>query len=174
MWLMEPATNNERWQVYKLRMRELRRLRTFIAAATYDGYFRLENDNASELAERMRYLKGVDPTLSLYAAYAYYDLQRRDIIQDMLGYLQDDIGGTLFDVVLLARKLVSKAIMPQDRIVPFFPLLSQGWALLNANRVKRHPVLERVEPEMKNSLWTLFDVKAFDSLRKTIESGEVL
>jgi hypothetical protein len=170
----EPAANNERWYAYQPNMQELRQLRAVIAAATYSGYFRLENDNASELAGRMRHLKGIDPTLSVYAAYGYYDLQRRDIIRDMLGYLENDIGGALFDVMLLARKLLGKAIDPQDHIVPFFPLLSQGWALLKANRVKRHPVLERVEPAMKNSLWTLFDGGAFDSLRKTMESGEVL
>jgi hypothetical protein len=101
-------------------------------------------------------------------------LQRQDIIREMIVYLKDDIGATLFDLVLLGRRLIDKEVKPQDRIVPFFPLLSQGWALLNANRVKRHPVLERIEPAMKSSLWTLFDGGAFDPLKETIARGEVL
>jgi hypothetical protein len=155
-------------------MSRLRRLRVVIAAATQNGYFRLEETDSFDLARRMQSEKSIDPTLSVYAAYAYYDLQRKDIIRQMAEYLRDGIGVTLFDLVLLGRRLVDKEVKPQDRIVPFFPVLSQGWALLNANRVKRHPVLERIEPAMKSSLWTLFDGGAFDPLKETIARGEVL
>lgn len=170
----EPASTNRRWREFQKKMHELRRLRAVIAAATQNGYFRLEADDAFGLARRMQYEKGIDPTLSVYAAYAYYDLQRRDIIQEMAGYLRDDIGMALFDLLLLGRRLVGKELKPQDQIVPFFPLLSQGWALLNANRVKRHPVLKSIEPRMKSSLWTLFEEGAFDPLRQTMAQGEVL
>jgi hypothetical protein len=170
----EPAATNYRWSGYQQKMRELRRLRAVIAAATQNGYFRLEDADSFGLARRMQYEKSIDPTLSVYAAYAYYDLQRKDTIREMAGYLREGIGVTLFDLMLLGRQLVDKEVRPMDRIVPFFPLLSQGWALLNANRVKRHPVLEQIEPEMKSSLWTLFDERAFDSLRNVIARGEVL
>jgi hypothetical protein len=170
----EPATTNSRWPGYQQKMSELRRLRAVIAAATLNGYFRLEEADSFGLARRMQYEKSIDPTLSVYAAYAYYDLQRQDIVRQMAGYLRDGIGVTLFDLVLLGRRLVDKEVKPQDRIVPFFPLLSQGWALLNANRVKRHPALERIEPEMKSSLWTLFDSRVFDPIKETIARGDVL
>jgi len=170
----EPATTNYRWQEYQTKVRELRRLRAVIATASQNGFFRLDDASALSLARRMQHGKGIDPTLSVYAAYAYHDLQRQDIIREMIVYLKDDIGATLFDLVLLGRRLIDKEVKPQDRIIPFFPLLSQGWALLNANRVKRHPVLERIEPAMKNSLWTLFDEGAFDPLKETLARGEVL
>jgi hypothetical protein len=170
----EPATTNYRWQEYQNKMRDLRRLRAVIATATQNGFFRLDGASALSLARQMQHGKGIDPTLSVYAAYAYHDLQRKDIIQEMIGFQEADIGATLFDLQLLARRLVGKEIKPEDQIVPFFPLLSQGWALLNANRVKRHPVLKQVEPRMKDSLWTLFDDRAFGSLRDVMKAGEVL
>lgn len=170
----EPAKTNRRWPAYQNKMRKLRRLRAVIAAATQSGYFRLDEKNAIPLAREMQYEKFIDPTLSVYAAYAYYDLQRKEIIREMAGYLRDTIGATLFDLVLLGRQLVDREVRPRDNIVPFFPLLSQGWALLNANRVKMHPVLRKIESRMKSSLWTLFDSGAFDPLRDTISRGEVL
>jgi hypothetical protein len=170
----EPAATNHRWSAYQERMGELRNLRGIIAAATQNGYFRLENENAFPLARRLQYEKSIDPTLSIYAAYAYHDLQRRDIITDICGYLRSDIGATLFDLELLARRLVDKAVEPNQRIVPFFPLLSQGWSLLNANRVRKHRVLEEVEPLMKSSLWTLFDSEAFEKIKEPMAKGELL
>jgi hypothetical protein len=170
----EPATTNRRWPGYQQKMQKLRRLRAVIAAATQNGYFRLDEANALSLARQMQYEKSIDPTLSVYAAYAYYDLQRRDTIREMAGYQESDIHATLFDLALLGRQLVDKEVKPQDHIVPFFPLLSQGWALLNANRVKRNPVLKKVESRMRSSLWTLFDGGAFGSLKETMARGGVL
>ncbi|MBA3351774.1 MAG: hypothetical protein H0U23_05010 [Blastocatellia bacterium] len=170
----EPATTNHRWRPYQQKMEKLRRLRAVIAAATGNGYFRLDEANAFSLARQMQYEKSIDPTLSVYAAYAYYDLQRKDIIREMAGYLQRDINATLFDLMLLGRRLVDREVKPQDHIVPFFPLLSQGWALLDSNRVKRHPVLRKIESKMKSSLWTLFDGGAFAPLKETIERGDAL
>ncbi len=169
----EPSTTHYRWAGYQNKLDELRRLRAVIATATQDGWFHLDEANALTLARQMQFEKSIDPTLSIYAAYAYHDLQRRDIIGDMAGFLRSDIGAVLFDLMLLGRKLVDKTLLPQDHIVPFFPLLSQGWALLKANRVKKHPVLDKIEPLMKDSLWTLFDSSAFDLLKETMSQGDV-
>jgi len=46
--------------------------------------------------------KGVDPSLALYAAYAYHDLQRRDLIKEMQSFLRDDLGLAFFDIALLS------------------------------------------------------------------------
>jgi hypothetical protein len=170
----EPATTNFRWQSYQGNMNELRRLRSIIAAAAENGHFRLNDANASTLARRMQYAKGIDPTLGIYAAYAYYDLQKRDLIRQMCGYMRDDIGAVLFDLELLGRRLFEKGLTPTDRIVPFFPMLAQGWALLKANRFQAHPVLAKVQPCMKSSLWTLFGSEAFEPLKLAIANHDIL
>jgi hypothetical protein len=121
----------------------------------------------------MQYAKGVDPTLAVYAAYAYHDLQAIDRIREMSGYLRDDVGCTFFDLALLGRMLVDRGIAPADRIVPFVPLLSQGWALLGAHRVKLHPALDGIERDVRDSLWSLFDAAGLRKLRTAMHTGEV-
>jgi hypothetical protein len=121
----------------------------------------------------MQYAKGIDPTLSVYAAYAYNDLQDVDRIRSMSKYLRDDIGITFFDLALLGRVLIDKSVEPADLIVPFVPLLSQGWALLNANGVKLHPALWDIQSSMQDSLWSLFDETGVRKLTEALQSGAV-
>jgi hypothetical protein len=121
----------------------------------------------------MQYAKGIDPTLAVYAAYAYHDVQLVDRIRGMSGYLAADVGLTFFDLELLGRRLVGKSIDRSQLIVPFVPLLSQGWSLLRANRVKLHPALDGIEESMRDSLWTQFDKRGVQKLERAMLSKEV-
>ena len=121
----------------------------------------------------MQYAKGIDPTMAVYAAYAYYDLQTVGRIDEMSRYLRDDLGVSLFDVELLARELVGKQLTAADRIVPFVPLLSQGWPLLNAHRITLHPALNGIQRTMRDSLWSLFDENGVEKLRNALQTKEV-
>jgi hypothetical protein len=116
---------------------------------------------------------GIDPSLAVYAAYAYHDLQDVERIRRMSRYLRDDIGVTLFDIALLGRTLVDRPVKPDDRTVPFVPMLSQGWALLAAHRLKLHPALAGIERTVMDSLWSLFDANGVAMLIRAIESGQV-
>jgi hypothetical protein len=169
----EPSANTERGQIYGYEMHEVRALRAVAAAASQHGRFQLEQEDAIKLAERMQQMKGNDPTLSVYAAYAYHDLQEIERIRAMSAYQLDDLGVTLFDLALLGRALVGKRVGPDDRIVPFFPLLSQGWALLHAHRFKLHPALDGIERTMRESLWSLFDAAGLEKLRRAMQTREV-
>lgn len=169
----EPSANTWRWDLYKDRAVEVRALRAVAASSSQHGRFRLEQADAIKVAQKMQYAKGIDPTLAVYAAYAYHDLQAVGRIRDMSGYLRDDIGVTFFDLTLLGRVLLDKAIKPDDGIVPFVPLLAQGWALLQAHRVRLHPGLEGIEPAMRESLWSLFNAEGLDRLKQVFQTGDV-
>ena len=169
----EPSVNDPRWERFKDQAADLRALRTVAASSSRHGRFRLELPDALTVAQKMQDAKGNDPTLAVYAAYAYYDLLAVERIREMSQYLQNDIGVTLFDLALLGRMLIDKAVGPGDGIVPFVPLLSQGWALLGANRVKLHPRLEGIEGTMRESLWSLFDDAGLEKLRHTMATKEV-
>ena len=103
------------------------------------------------LAKRMQLAKGVDPSLALYAAYAYDALQRSELIDEMRTYMVRDLGLTFFDIALLSGGF------KRQRIVPPFPMLSQGWPLLSAYRLQLPSRLRGVEQHRLPSLWTLFD-----------------
>jgi hypothetical protein len=169
----EPSDNTWRWDMFKQHSAEIRALRAVAASASQHGRFRLDQPDAEQVAQRMQYAKGVDPTLSVYAAYAYNDRQDIDRISRMSGYLRGDIGVTFFDLALLGRTLIDKSIRPADFIVPFVPLLSQGWALLNAHRVKLHPALRDIQSSVRDSLWSLFDESGVRRLAKALQSGDV-
>jgi len=88
-------------------------------------------------------------------------------------HLRRDFGLTLFDLALLSRALINKPIAPNDGIVPFVPLLSQGWALLRAHRVQLHPTLAGIESTLRASLWSLFDLAGVEKLKQAMASREV-
>ncbi|MBA3342259.1 MAG: hypothetical protein H0T48_10520 [Gemmatimonadaceae bacterium] len=169
----EPSANTWRWDLFQQRAVELRTLRAVAASSSQHGRFRLDQPDAAKIAKQMQYAKGIDPTLAVYAAYAYHDLRQMERIRDMAGYMRSDIGVALFDLELLGRRLVDKSVTANDAIVPFIPLLSQGWALLNANRVNLHPALEGIESTMRDSLWSLFDNAGLAKLSRALKSKEV-
>lgn len=169
----EPSVNTALWNRYQNRATEVRALRAIAASASQHGRFRLGRDDAMKIAQKMQGAKQVDPSFAIYAAYAYHDLQAVDHIREMSDFLRADVHLTLFDLALLSRELIAKSIKPNDRIVPFVPLLSQGWALLGANRFRLHPALEGIERTMRDSLWSLFDDAGLKKLKKAMETKEV-
>jgi hypothetical protein len=169
----EPSANNWRWSMYQERAAEVRALRAVAASASQHGRFRLDSQDALSVAQKMQYAKGIDPTLAVYAAYAYHDLQATERISHMVNYLGNDLGAIFFDLALLDRRLVGKTIQREDRIVPFVPLLSQGWALLKAHRFRLHPALAELEFDVRPSLWSLYDANGVRKLEQALQSREV-
>jgi hypothetical protein len=123
---------------------------------------------------QMQVAKGIDPTMAIYAAYAYDDLQLVERIRTMQDVLAGDLNLRWFDVSLLARSLLGKAIDRDSRVLPFVPLLSQGWALLPAHRVRLHPLLDGLQATMKPSLWSLYDARGVEMLERALASGDVV
>ena len=170
---LEPSTNHPRWDDYQARASELRVLRGFASAASQLGRFRLEGPEALAIAQRMQWAKGVDPALALYAAYAYRELQQLDRLREMSAHLRSDLGCGLFDVAMLARELRGKTIDRDADVVPFVPMVGQGWDLVDAAGVRLHPKLDGIRARVGESLWSLFDRAGVALLRETLQSGEV-
>ena len=170
---LEPSANHPRWHHYQARAAELRALRGFASAASQQGRFRLDGPEALAIAQRMQLAKGVDPALALYAAYAYRDLQQLDRLREMSAYLRGDLGSALFDVAMLARELRGTTINRQAPVVPFVPMLAQGWDLVDAAGVRLHPGLDGIRARVRESLWSLFDREGVALLRAALRSGEV-
>lgn len=176
----EPSDHSDRWREYEGTMVEARALRAVVASATRSGVFRLETEDAIGLARRMQHLKGRDPTLGVYAAYAYHELQRRDLIREMSRFMQEDLGARLFDVALLATEL--RGTTPAERartedseaILGPFPLLAQGWPLLMSQRVVLPPLLADIQLSLVPSLWSLFDKEGCEKIHNAIKQNDIL
>lgn len=166
----EPSDNTPLWQEYQLRRKELSTLRGVIASAARLGVFKLDGNNALELARRMQYSKSVDPSLALYAAYAYHDLQRRDLIGEMTNYLRGQLNMAFFDLGLLGGYLESNNRSADAGFSPCFPLLAQGWALLSAYRVSLPAELQGIQRYLMPSLWTQFTPEGTAILQQLMHS----
>ena len=166
----EPTEDNYRWPDFQVQAGEVRALRAVAASASREGAFALEGKDALEVARRMQYAKGLDPALAVYAAYAYGDQGRRDLIREMHGFMTADLGGSLFDVALLARE---RAAGPSP--FGFAPLLAQGWALVDAMPLTVAPALRDLERHVvPDSLWTLYDATGAERIREAIVRQEII
>jgi hypothetical protein len=172
----EPTKNSQWWPDYEAHHGELRRLRAVAAAASLNGRFRLDGPEAAGIAGRMRYSKTVDPSLAVYAAYAYHDLAATGPLREMAAHLRDQPGVALFDLALLSHTLLHKLVprvIDGVPLVPFVPMLAQGWPLVAAHEVRLHAALSGIDATVQQSLWSLYDRTGLDKLRRALDSGEV-
>ena len=95
--------------------------------------------------------------MAVFAAYGYYELRRQFR------------GPTLFDVGLLMDRLWlwTAPDVGGGRIwgpVPFVPMLSQGWELVEVLGKGDVGWLDHMRPKLVPSLWTVFDASATEAL----------
>ncbi len=169
----EPSANTGRGVEYARRREEMRALRATVAASVGMGVFRLETEDALKFATKMQYSAGVDPSMALYAAYVYHDLQRSDLIRMMRSLLDGDLGFSFYDIVLLAGG-TADTDSPPPRAIPAFPMLSRGWTMLSAFRVRQPPALRELERHLLPAPWTSFDSAGIAKLTRLLEAGDFL
>ena len=167
----EPAAKTSRARAYRGKTKRLRTLRKVISQATLLGQFRLDGDEVWTLARGMQAMKGYDPTLGLYASYAYHDLHLRDDIKYLDRQMLKDLGGSLFDIAMHAGRLDHKHLQDMYHIIGFCPLLAQGWAYLRARGIRLPEGCEDLDTMLVESLWTMFTPQGVALLRSTLFRG---
>ena len=166
-----PAENSFRWKGYEERRQKVETLRAAVAAAAQFGAFKIDKDQAASFAQTVRMDKAYDPTLGLYAAYAYAEACRPPDIVSVRNYMRDDLGVDLFDVAMLARSRNDPTERKVSRIFPACPMLTQGWNLLRARRIQMHPVFAEAEHELLPALWTTFRPDRVTSIMIALRNG---
>jgi hypothetical protein len=165
---------------YESEAKRLDALHASVAAAAQFGVLRFEGPKpvreraAREFAERIRLLKGIDPTLGLYASYAYSDADLPSQVQSVRGFMRGDLGVDLFDVAMLAGLLSGRPAGGREGVVPFVPMLSQGWGLLRVRDVRLEEQLIPAREMLKRSLWVTFEPPGLERMIGTLRSGKVL
>jgi hypothetical protein len=167
----EPSAGSLRTYEFYGRKEQLRTLRKVISEATLLGEFRLEGDEASTLARHMQSMKSLDPTLGLYASYAYHDLHRPYLLREIEAFMREDLGGSFFDIAMHAGRLDGGGSRDMPPVFGIGPLLSQGWAYLRARGIRLPPGCEDLDTMLADSLWTMFTPEGVYRLRSTIFQG---
>jgi hypothetical protein len=168
-----PARHTPRYDAYESRAAELQRMKALATIAARNGRFVVDDaTSATQLADRIRLVKGIDPTLGLYAAYAYAQAGRDDEVVSVLRAMRDEVTLVPFDVALLASRGPA-ASLDAAVLAPFAPMLAQGWALLVPEDPLFHPVHGALRPHLLPSLWTTFSDAGVVVARDAVASGVV-
>ncbi len=169
-----PSEQNWRYPDYQSERERIDNLHAVVSASVRYGVFRIDSakgdpqEQAKRLAGTIRVPKAIDPSLGIYAAYAYAEAGFTDEVQSVLGYMHEDLEVNLFDVAMLAGKLDGDV-----RSVPFCPMLTQGWGLLRVKNVTLPQALETARDHLKQSLWTTFDREGMDIVMEAMRNGSL-
>lgn len=145
-------------------------LRGMAVEATRLGALRFEGDraarevSAARFADRIRVGKGMDPTLGIYAAYAYVQGGLDEGARSVDDYLRGDLGVGLFDTALLAGRIGDGCGMGMP-LVPAVPMMRKGWELLRAYGVTLPPALQAARAHLRQGLWASLDADGMQILR---------
>jgi hypothetical protein len=122
-------------------------------------------------------LPAFDPALCLHAAYAFAGADFRGYLISIRVSMEQHIGAKLFDVAMLAPALTpwwapqpGPSALP---VVPFCPMLTQGWNLLRAHRIELPPVVNDAQDELEPALWTTFKPARIQKIIDAIRRGEL-
>jgi len=176
-----PAPKTDNWYEYNSQRARFADLHATVATAARFGVFRVEasgSDNnraraAAQLADRVRVGKSVDPTLGLYAAYAYSDASLPKQIRSVREIMRGNLDADIFDVAMLAGELTSKSLEGNAAPFPFCPMLSQGWNLLRVKDVRVAREVNRARDHLRQALWTTFNREGIDMLLGPLSGGRL-
>jgi hypothetical protein len=173
-----PSRNSSRWGEYGDAGRRIEELRALVATAAQFGAFSIEGDRASRtvtagrLADQIRVLKGIDPTLGIYAAYAYADANLIEQARSVESFMRGDLDTDLFDVALVSDVLSGRRIEgPLNSVVPFCPMLTQGWQLLRVKDVILSENVQRARNYLQPALWTTFGPRGMEFIEQAIQAA---
>lgn len=152
-----PSQNSWRYGDYQRRASEIETMKAFAAIASRNGRMEPPKEDAARFADRIRQDKGLDPTMGLYAAYAYAQAGQYENAHSVFRYMRGeaDTMPVPFDVAMLATRF--DPTCSEGRLIgPFAPMLSQGWALLAAHDPLFQPIHQSLRAHLVPSLWTTF------------------
>ena len=175
-----PSRNSEHWGEYGAAGKRIDELRALVAASAQFGVFRIEGDResrkaaSSRLANQIRVLKAVDPTLGIYAAYAYADANIPEQVRSVQSHMRNDLGIDLFDVALLADSLRGRRIEGSlnAMVAPFCPMMTQGWQLLRVREVTLAEDVQRARENLRSGLWTTLGPRGMEFIGRAIQSAK--
>ncbi|MFZ6681934.1 caspase family protein [Undibacterium sp. Tian12W] len=164
-----PSLHSSNYWDYERVSERLEQRRAFVAVAARNGVFRL--DNAEYAADHLRVLKRIDPTLGIYAAYAYAQVGNFAGVRSIFHIMNDEPEPVPFDVAMLAFQLETREHVTLD-FAPGMPMLTQGWMSLGRFEAIMPDSLKAARCYLKPSLWTTFAAEGMDILEKELKKGE--
>ena len=164
-----------RWDAYVRNRETLERLRAIAAAAVAGNHFRFGNaERATQMATVLRDVKAVDPMLGLFAAYAYLEADSDDQIRSVQQYMLNDLNAQLFDVAMLAKQRSSPTLSHHIPVVPYCPILTQGWNYIRSRSIDLPPVLAEAQDALLPGPFTTFSRPQTTKIAYAMSRGQIV
>lgn len=175
-----PVRDSDAWYEFDSERQRLTELRALVREASRKGVLGFDGNDeerkaaAGRMADQIRMLKGIDPTLGIYAAYAYDAALLSDQVKSVAQILQDNLSVRLFDPELLAWALVDGPVATgESGVFPFCPVLRQGWELLRVKQARLAEAVLAARPHLLTSFITTFSTPGVEVIADAVERGEL-
>jgi len=140
-----------------------RRARIALSAREGEAWFAGDEGYLINTASYLREYKRFDPTLGLYAAYAYAAAGDFRGVRSIYRYMKREPEPVLFDIALLSQYLYPKTYAGTIRNAwPMCPLLNKGWSYLAGNPERYPEDLRNLSRFRLPGLWTTFKPEGID------------
>lgn len=165
-----PSRGTENYGLQERFGHELEQRRAFVAVAAKNGSFRLDAEAARGTAAYLREFKKIDPTLGLYAAYAYAQAGDKSEVLSVYRYMRREPEPVFFDVAMLAAQRDPEMVQVLD-FPPWMPMLTQGWMLMEAFAEVMPEPVRKARAHLLPGLWTTFAPEGMDILEMAMFGG---
>lgn len=165
--------NADAYLTYNQNKDRIDRARSFVAYAANEGFnyskvfsnfFNQDNDNLySDAGSFLRIGKSIDPSLALYASYAFRQEGKLDRISSVLSYLRNDNNPIIFDIAMLGNEL------GEHKIASYCPLMTAGWSYQHLFNDHVRSEFMEASQFLDSGVWTMFKPEGTDILRRNIK-----
>lgn len=153
---------------------ELRSWHAEVATAAAEGCFSVQPISGSRLHAHIdhaaRERQALNPTLAIYASYAYARAKQFERIKGLYAGLLKEIGVVPFDVFLQAH-LANAEAASAIRLAPAMPMMTQGWMFMGQFESRLPPTLQRAREFLMPSMWATFSPEGMNILERHLAQG---
>ncbi len=166
-----PGWDNNRRLEYDFYKDEVEERRAVIALAARNGIFKIGGGDQTikNIAGYLRNGKAMDPSLGLYASYAFAQSGRSKEIESVFEYMSLEDEPVIYDVKMLASIKNIDIFKSKKSIAPFCPMLSQGWSYLPLSEFSKDKDLKLLGKHLTPGLWTTFNSKGTEIAKEFIK-----
>jgi cold shock CspA family protein len=157
----EPSSNGAQWADFRDNSRSIRQLRDFLNKTADEGNLRLATLNDEKLAEVLTVMKygqdEIDFGLLVMLSYVGYSSRSKEILQQLRDLAMKRFHFIPMDLAILSALSDGGFRLEDQPVLPPFPLLAQGWPLMDVAGIKLPPALLEAREHILPSPWTTWD-----------------
>jgi hypothetical protein len=164
----EPSSQRQEWLIFKDKSNAIRSLRTFLNTTAAAGNLRfavLDDAQLDDIQQTMRYGPAeVDLSLLILVGYISYKSRRVDLLNQLRDFAVRQFAFLPMDLAILSLLSDPSFRLDAQPVLPPFPLLTQGWPLMDASSMHLPEPLSGLRSHVLPAAWTSVDAEGYGLL----------